>query len=150
MNNNEVQDVSSRELVNSRVMKAPQELVYKAWTTSELLMQWWGPKGFANTFEEFDPRPGGNWIFTMHGPDGTDYPNRSVYVELVEPERIVFDHLTGPRFQVTATMEDLDGKNTRLTFRMLFDTAEEYNTVKPYAFKGNEQNFDRLESLLAS
>jgi uncharacterized protein YndB with AHSA1/START domain len=84
----------------------------------------------------------------MHGPDGVDYRNESVFVEVVKPERIVFQHVSGPRFQVTATFGEQAGKTT-LTFRMLFETAAECNKVKRYAVEANEQNFDRLEAELA-
>jgi len=85
----------------------------------------------------------------MHGPDGVDYKNKSVFVEVVKPERIVFQHVSGPRFQVTATFAEEAGK-TRLTFRMLFETAAECAKVKVYAVEANEQNFDRLEAQLAT
>lgn len=112
----EVADVSARELAATRIFDAQRELVFKAWTTPEHLAQWWGPRGFTNTFQEFDLRPGGVWRFIMHGPHGADYPNQSVFVEIVPPERIVLQHVSEPRFQVTAIFEDLGGK-TRLTFR---------------------------------
>ena len=94
-------------------------------------------------------RPGGVWRFVMHGPDGVDYKNKSVFVEVVKPERIVFQHVSGPRFQVTATFAEEAGK-TRLTFQMLFETAAECTKVKVYAVEANEQNFDRLEAQLAT
>ncbi|MCM3273807.1 SRPBCC family protein [Paenibacillus elgii] len=137
------------ELSTTRIFDAPRELVFKAWILPEHLSQWWGPKGFTNTFQKFDLRPGGTWEFIMHGPDGTDYRNKCVFVEIVEPERIVLQHVSGPRFQVTATFEDLAGK-TRLTFRQRFETAVEFEKVKTYAIEGNEQNMDRLGALLAN
>jgi uncharacterized protein YndB with AHSA1/START domain len=140
--------LSEREIVTARVIDAPRERVFTAWTDPEHLAQWWGPTGFTNTFEEFDMRPGGIWRFVMHGPDGVDYKNKSVFVEIVRPERIVFQHVSGPRFQVTATFAEQAGK-TRLTFRMLFDTAAECAKVKGFAVEANEQNFDRLEAQLA-
>ncbi|WP_331436832.1 SRPBCC domain-containing protein [Gordoniibacillus kamchatkensis] len=109
----------------------------------------WGPKGFTNTFQEFDMRPGGTWQFIMHGPDGVDYRNKSVFAEIVQPERIVFDHVSGPRFQVMATFEDFGGK-TKLTFRQLFKSAAEFDQVRKYAPEANEQNFDRLEAVLTT
>ena len=139
---------SDREIVSTRGFNAPRELVFKAWTDPDHLVHWWGPQGFTNTFHEFDLRPGGTWRFVMHGPDGTDYQNKSVFSEIVKPERIVFDHVSGPRFQVTATFADQAGK-TRVTFRMLFKTAAECDKVKAYAVQANEQNFDRLEAHLA-
>lgn len=144
-----VDDASGREIVSARVLSAPRERVFAAWTDPAQLVRWWGPKGFRNTFHEFDPRPGGVWRFTMHGPDGVDYQNKSVFVEIVKPERIVFRHLKPiHRFQVTATFAEQDGK-TALTFRMLFATAAECDKVKGFVVEGNEQNLDRLEALLA-
>ena len=140
--------ISKRELSNSRVFNAPRELVFKAWTDPSHLSRWWGPKGFTSTFEEFDVRPGGHWRFVMHGPDGVDYKNHSVFVDVVRPERIVFDHISGPRFHVTATFTEQAGKTT-LTFRMRFETAAECERVKVFAVGANEQNFDRLEAELA-
>ncbi len=67
------------QIVASRVFDAPREAVYRAWTTPELLARWWGPHGFTNTFHECDIRPEGEWRYTMHGPDGTNYPNRNVF-----------------------------------------------------------------------
>ena len=139
---------SDREIVTTRVLAWPPERVFRAWTEPEHLARWWGPKGFTNTFQEFDPRPGGRWQFVMHGPNGADYPNQSVFVEIVKPERIVFDHLSGPAFQVTATFAEEAGK-TRLTFRMLFETAAECDKVKGFAVGANEENLDRLEAELA-
>lgn len=136
-----------REIVNSRVFDAPPERVFTAWTDPKHLAAWWGPKGFTNSFEEFDIRPGGHWRFVMHGPDGTNYKNHSVFVEIVDPERIVFDHVSGHKFRVIATFAEQAGK-TKLTFRMLFDTVAECERVKVFAVEANEQNFDRLAAEL--
>ncbi|MDB6128711.1 MAG: polyketide cyclase, partial [Verrucomicrobia bacterium] len=90
---------SDREAVNTRVLNAPRERVWEAWTNPKHLARWWGPKGFKNTFEVFEPKPGGEWRFVMHGPDGTDYKNYSTFVEVVKPARIVFDHVSNPKFR---------------------------------------------------
>jgi uncharacterized protein YndB with AHSA1/START domain len=124
--------------------------VFEAWSDPDQLTQWWGPRGFTTTFEEFDMRPGGVWRFVMHGPDGLDYKNKSVFVEVARPERIVFDHVSGPQFRVTATFAEKPGDRTEITFRMRFETAVECDKVKGYAVEANEQNLDRLEALLAS
>jgi uncharacterized protein YndB with AHSA1/START domain len=139
---------AERQIVTTRVFDAPRERVFKAWSDPDHLALWWGPKGFTNTFQEFDIRPGGIWRFVMHGPNGVDYQNKSVFVEVVKPERIVFSHVSGPRFQVTATFEDLGGK-TKVTFRMLFESVAECDKAKAYAVEANEQNFDRLEAQVA-
>src|SRR4051794_34340238 len=65
-----------REIVATRIFEAPRELVFTMWTDREHVAKWWGPRGFTNTIHEMDVRPGGTWRFVMHGPDGTDYPNR--------------------------------------------------------------------------
>jgi uncharacterized protein YndB with AHSA1/START domain len=140
-------DLRDREIVSMRVFDAPRELVWRAFTDAEHLQHWWGPKGFTNTFDEFDFRPGGAWRFVMHSPDGTDFKNENVFVEIAFLERIVFDHLSAPKFRVTALFEDQGGK-TRLTFRQLFESAEVCESVKPYAVPGLEQNLDKLAAHL--
>jgi uncharacterized protein YndB with AHSA1/START domain len=76
------------------------------WTDPNHVAQWWGPKGFTNTIHEMDVRPGGVWRFVMHGPDGVDYQNKIVFIEVVKPERLVYDHVSGPKFHVTVTFTE--------------------------------------------
>lgn len=140
---------SKREIVTERIFDHPREIIFNAWTDPRLLAQWWGPKGFTNTFNTFELKPGGIWDFVMHGPDGAAYHNQSVFAEIIKPERIIFNHL-GPahKFQATITFDDLASK-TRVTFRMLHDTEAECEKVKPFAIAGNEENFDRLAEMLS-
>jgi len=140
--------VSDTEIVTTRILDYPRARVFRAWTDPDHLVHWWGPQGFTNTFQEFDPRPGGAWRFVMHGPNGVDFPNQSVFVEIVPPERLVFDHVSGPAFRVIATFAEEAGR-TRVTFRMVFATVAECDKVKGFAPEANEQNFDRLEAQLA-
>ena len=115
---NEV-EVSGREVVNVRIFDAPRDVVFNTFSDADHLAQWWGPRGFTNTFHRFEFRPGGLWRFVMHSPRGADYPNESVFVEIVEPERIVFRHLKPiHEFRMTITFDEQNGK-TRLTWRML-------------------------------
>lgn len=139
---------STREIVTTRVVDAPRDRVFRAWTDPDQLARWWGPKSVTNAVDEFDLRPGGVWRFVTHAPDGIDYQTESVFVEIVEPERIVFTHVTGPRFSVTASFEDVGGK-TRITFRQLFESATHRDKVAAFAVEANEQNLDRLEAQLA-
>jgi len=141
--------LSKREIITTRIFNYPREIIFNAWTEPEHLAKWWGPNGFTNTFNTFELKPGGVWDFIMHSPDGVDYQNTSVFKEIIKPELIVFNHL-GPihKFQVTTTFENL-GAKTRVTFCMLHDTEAECEKVKPFAVEANEQNFDRLEVLLA-
>ncbi|MDD9270797.1 SRPBCC family protein [Paenibacillus sp. GCM10023248] len=137
------------EIISTREFDFPREQVFQAWVNPEQLVQWWGPQGFTNTFHECDMRPGGTWRFVMHGPDGKDYPNHSEFVEIVPNERIVIQHMSAPEFQVTATFEDVDGR-TKVVFRQLFKIAKQFENAKKYCIEGNEQNFDRLNAVLAS
>jgi len=135
---------ADREFVHSRLIEAPPERVFRAFSEPERLARWWGPSGFSSSFEVFEPRPGGRWIFVMHGPDGTDYPNESVFRE-VTPRRIVFDHMSGHHFEMTITLADQGGR-TLVGWRQLFDTAAERERIAQFVIPANEQNLDRLEA----
>ena len=138
---------SKRELATSRLIEAPREQVFAALSDPARLARWWGPKGFRNTFQEFELRPGGRWVFVMHGPDGRDYPNQSVFVEVKPPKRVVLRHVSSPRFEMTITFEDERGR-TRVGWRQLFETAAERTRVARFAEVANEQNLDRLAAEL--
>jgi len=149
-------DFSDREIVLTRVFDAPRELVWDAWTDPQQVVQWWGPRGFTTTIHEMDARPGGIWRHTMHGPDGTDYPNECNFIELVKPERIVYSHSGGKKgdagapAEVTWTFEAL-GDKTKLTLRMVFPSATvREHVIKTYgAIEGGKQTLDRLAEQLA-
>jgi len=147
--NNHKSDTSDRELVISRILNAPRELVWKVWTEPEHIAKWWGPNGFTNTIIEMDVRTGGKWLHTMHGPDGTDYPNEAVFTEVIKPERLVYVH-AAPKFTATVTFEEQYNK-TKITMSMVFETAEIRNlVVKEYgALEGQKQNINRLEEYLS-
>jgi uncharacterized protein YndB with AHSA1/START domain len=139
---------TARSIVVTRVFDAPRTLVFDAWTDAKHVGRWWGPKGFTTTTHAIDVRPGGVWRFTMHGPDGTDYPHKITYLEIVKPERLVYDHGAQGEpgyFQSTVTFAE-EGMKTRLSLRMLFPTAEERDAVveKYNALQGANQHLDRL------
>jgi uncharacterized protein YndB with AHSA1/START domain len=142
------QAADPREIVSSRVFDAPRQKVFKAFADPTHLARWWGPDGFRNTFEEFDFRPGGTWRCTMHGPDGTDYPNRSVFLDIQEPARIVLEHEAPHVFRLTITLAEEAGQ-TRVAWRMLFETSRERDRFAKVVVPANEQNFDRLQAELA-
>jgi uncharacterized protein YndB with AHSA1/START domain len=143
---------ADREIVITRVLDAPRERVFEVWTDPEQVGHWWGPTGFTTTIYEMDVRPGGVWRYMMHGPDGVDYPNRVDYLEVVRPERLVYDHGSGgePHFHVTVTFAE-EGGRTRLTMRSLFPTAaaREYVVREVKAIEGGNQTVDRLVQYLA-
>jgi uncharacterized protein YndB with AHSA1/START domain len=133
------------EIVSSRIIAAPRDLVYKAWTDPDHLKAWWGPAGFTNTFNEFDLRAGGRWSFVMHGPDKGAYANECEFIKIDKPVLISWKRYSKPLFQVVATFEELSEGKTRLVFRQIFESAKECNKVKAFAADKNEENFDRLE-----
>jgi uncharacterized protein YndB with AHSA1/START domain len=145
---------SDREIVVTRVFNAPRELVFDAWTDPEQVVQWWGPRGFTTTIHAMDVRPGGVWRFIMHGPDGTDYDNKVVFLEVAKPERLVYNHGPGdesdsPQFHVTVNFQE-DGGKTRLTLRLLFaSTSERDRAVEFGALEGGNQTLERLGEYLA-
>jgi uncharacterized protein YndB with AHSA1/START domain len=148
-------NTADRELVISRLINAPRELVFKVWTEPEHVAQWWGPDGFTNTIHEMEVKAGGVWRLTMHGPDGRDYPNKIVFIEVVKPERLVYKHSgdeeTEPvNFHVTVTFEK-QGNKTLLTMRSIFESAAELERVnKEYgAREGMKQTVGRLEEYVA-
>jgi uncharacterized protein YndB with AHSA1/START domain len=143
-------ETENRELLSSRLIKASPEKVFEALQNPDILARWWGPDGFTNTFQTFDFRPDGTWEFMMHGPDGANYPNKSVFVDIVETERVVFDHVVAPNFRMTITLDKTDKPNeTRFAFHMLFESAQLCQQLKSLCIPANEQNFDRLEAVLA-
>jgi uncharacterized protein YndB with AHSA1/START domain len=115
--------LADRELVVSRVIDAPRDLVFQAWTDPEQIARWWGPKGFVTVEHDMDIRPGGAYWFVMRSPEGTDHRKRGVYRDIVPPERIAFtfawvaaDGTLGHETLVTVTFDAI-GEKTRLTLR---------------------------------
>jgi uncharacterized protein YndB with AHSA1/START domain len=149
MNTIHSQTVEDREITLVRIFDAPRDLVWAAWSDEQHIRHWWGPSGFSNTIDEFDFRSGGHWRFVMHGPNGMDFKNHNVFVEIRKPELIVMDHLEEPEFRVTILFEDM-GEQTKMTFRQLFGSAEVCENVKPYAIPGARQTFDKLARHLAA
>ena len=133
------------EIVTTRIVNASINLAYKAWTDPNHLKNWWGPKGFTNTFNEFDLRPGGKWRFIMHGPDKGNYHNECEFVKIDKPNLIAWKRISKPLFKVLATFEEVSNDKTKIVFKMIFDTAEESNKLRPFVVDKNEENFDRLE-----
>ena len=110
--------------------------MFRALTDPKQVGKWWGPTGFTTTTHEMSVKPGGAWRFIMHGPDGTDYDNEILYLEVVKPERLVYDHGEPGKpgyFKVWITFDEEAGK-TRLTMRSLFETA----AARDYVVQGGQ------------
>lgn len=153
---------SDREIVITRVFDAPRELVFKAWTEPEHVAQWWGPKGFTTKVIALDLRPGGESRYVMIGPDGTEYPGKGVFREIVPPERIVttdefdegFEQVTDadlPQGMVmTVLFEELDGK-TKLTLRIVHASADDRRKHEEMGVvAGWNSSFDCLDEYLVT
>ena len=157
LKNNLSEETADREIVITRDFNAPRELVWEAMTNPKHVVNWWGPRGFSTTIEEMDFRVGGVWQHIMRGPDGVKYPNKSVFKEIVKPERIVYQHggkrENGPgvSFESTWAFEALAADKTRVTIRMIFPSAAERDfVVKEFgAIEGGKQTLERLGEHLA-
>jgi len=141
---------TEKEVLVTRLINAPREKVFDAWVDPDKIVNWWGPRGFTNTNIEMEVKPGGVWRYTMHGPDGVDYPNKIVYTEVVEPERLAYDQMGEGEFddisfRVLVTFE-AEGEKTRVTMRSEFPTAEQLRRVVEEfgALEGAKQNLERL------
>ncbi len=139
--------LSATEVLTTRLLDAPPERVFAAWTDPAQLTRWWGPSGFTSTFLEHDPRSGGVWRFVLHGPDGRDYKNHGVFTEMLAPRRIVFDHQSGPVYRATFDFEAV-GEQTRVTWHMRFENAHFLEVHGALVVNANLENLERLAAVL--
>ena len=142
----------SNEIRIVRLYDAPVDLVWDAWTDPAQVAQWWGPRGFSLTTHSKDLRPGGSWIYTMHGPDGVDYPNSTHYFEVDPHRKLMYDHGandTQPAlFRVTVLFSEVDGK-TRMDMSMALKTPEAAEETRKFIkAAGGNATWDRLAEYL--
>lgn len=137
-----------------RVYDAPVALVWEAWTDPAQTAKWWGPRGFSLTTHSKDLRVGGTWRYTMHGPDGTDYPNIATYHEVELHRKLVYDHgatdTSPPLFRVTVLFNEIDNK-TQMEMTMALETAEAAAQTRQFIKQaGGNATWDRLAEYLAT
>lgn len=142
----------SNELHITRVYDAPVEAVWDAWTDPEQVAQWWGPRGFTLTTHGKDLRPGGYWDYTMHGPDGVDYHNKTRYFEVEKHAKLVYDHGgtddRAPLFRVKVLFSAVEGK-TKMEMCMTLPTREAAEETRQFIKKaGGDATWDRLAEYL--
>jgi uncharacterized protein YndB with AHSA1/START domain len=137
-----------------RLLNATAKEVFSVFKQPDRLAKWWGPNGFTNTFETFEFKPGGQWKFVMHGPPGnngepgTNYPNESVFKEIIPESRIVIEHVCQPWFTLTITLVP-KGNQTHLDWAQEFESPEVAQKILSLIGDANEQNLNRMEAVLA-
>jgi len=142
-------NLKDRTLEIERTFDAPIELVWEVWTNPDHIKNWWGPNDFKNSISKMEVKPGGEWNLIMHGPDGTDYTNKSIFKEVIFHKKLVYDHISGPKFTATVTFESR-GNKTHIHWQMVFLSRKQLiEVVKEYnAAEGLKQNIERLEKYM--
>ena len=144
--------VLPNEIYIERIYDARVAAVWDAWTDLNKVQQWWGPRGFTLTMHSKDLKPGGHWHYTMHGPDGTDYPNKTIYHEVVDGQKLIYDHGANDDqpalFRVTALFSAFEAK-TKLQMTMALASAEAAQTIRGFIkAAGGNATWDRLAEFL--
>lgn len=145
-------DTKDREIIITRIIDAPRERVFQAFRDPQQIEYWWGPRGFTNTIHGMDFREGGVWTYTMHGPDGIDYPNRVEYKEIRDNERITYMHGDSEMHDMMLTTITFTpkGDKTEVELHMVTKTAAEIENMKKFgAVQGGEQTLTRLDEHMA-
>ena len=150
-----------REIVVRRTFTAPRNVVWAAMTDPQWIQEWWGPEGFSTTVDEMDLCIGGRWRYVMRGPDGAEYPVEGIFVEIVEPERLVTSDEFGEDYEnpspaelpqgvvVAVYLEDL-GAETNMTLRMVHRSSEDRANHEQMGVEGGwHSSFNRLDRYLA-
>ena len=152
-----VTESAEKELVLTRVLNAPRELVFKAWTDPRHVARWWGPNGFTNPVCEMDVRPGGTIRIDMRGPDGVVYPMRGTFCEIVEPKRLVFvsaglDEQGNPLFEVlnTVTFVEQGGRTTVSLQARVVKSSSQAGPHLEGMEAGWTQSLERLQAFVAN
>lgn len=143
----------ANEIHITREYDAPVKTVWAAWTDPKQVAKWWGPRGFTLTTHSKDLRSGGSWHYTMHGPDGVDYVNKTKYLEVEEFSRLVYDHggndEQSPMFRVTVEFTEVKNK-TKMDMKMTLATPEAAVETRKFIKKaGGNATWDRLAEYLA-
>ena len=127
----------------SREIPATIEQVFAAFSHPERLARWWGPAGFTNTFSICEFENGGRWSFIMHGPDGHNYPNESVFAEIESPTKVVVQHVSEPKYRLTIGLASA-AAGTVVSWSQAFESSEVAGRIEHIVVPANEQNLERL------
>lgn len=146
---------SDKQMINQRLIDGPRNLVFKAWTEADHITKWWGPRGFTTTTKEIDICEGGVWRYTMHGPDGTDYPNRIIFKKIIPDTIILYDHDNDDDQHPFAFIAEVTftekGAQTLVTTTLTFKDNDTYNQAMTHGAKeGGIQHLQRFEEHVLS
>jgi uncharacterized protein YndB with AHSA1/START domain len=149
-------NIAEREIVISRVFNAPRELVWEAMADPKHIVNWWGPNGFTTTIEIMEFRVGGVWKHMMIDPDGTEYPNKSIFTAIVKPELIEYAHVkvneddNGAKCDATWIFEAISTNQTKLTMQLRFPHVEVHDmpSIRHVVTEGGKQTMARLADFL--
>jgi uncharacterized protein YndB with AHSA1/START domain len=136
-----------KTFTTSREIPVSAKSIFEAISNPERLAKWWGPAGFTNTFSQFEFREGGKWVFTMHGPDGKNYPNESEFLEIVSNAKVVIRHIVQPLFTLTVQISETEN-GSMIFWEQEFDNEDVAKNVAHIVIPSNEQNLDRLTALV--
>lgn len=151
-------EITERAMLITRTFDAPRELVFEAFSKCEHLKHWWGPKGWTLSVCEMDFQLGGTWLYCMAGPEGAESWGKTIYTEIVKPERIAGnDYFVNPQgnptqgapwWKITTTFTDQDGKTTVYSESEISDPAMLQSIVEMGVVEGTSQTWDRLAEYL--
>lgn len=141
-------NTTDREQKNSIQLDAPLDLVWEVWTNPEHIQHWWGPNGFTNTITKMEVKPEGEWLFVMHGPDGKEYPNKTIFREVVKHKKLVHEHFE-PNFMAVIEFEGREDQ-TLLDWYKLYETKELFELVEIQhkSSEGLHQTVEKLKAYL--
>lgn len=140
--------MEKRSDTRNKIIAASPARVFAAMRDPARIARWWGPDGFTNTIHKYEFVPGGSWLLTMHGPDGTDYPNESRFTRIIADRLFEIEHLNGHHFVLTLELEP-HAQGTRVAWRQTFDTEEHYSRLAEFVAVANAQNLERLAAEVA-
>ena len=138
-----MEPIESRSDIRQKLILAKPFEVFSAMSSPARIARWWGPAGFTSTIHTFEFSPGGSWLLTMHGSDGTDYPNESRFTRIIADELFEIEHLNGHHFMLTLELRP-HAEGTTVSWRQTFDTIEHYRLIADFVASANEQNLERL------
>jgi uncharacterized protein YndB with AHSA1/START domain len=138
-----MEPIEDRSDFRVKFIAAGPAQVFAAMRDPARVAKWWGPAGFTNSIHKYEFKPGGSWILTMHGPDGTDHPNESRFTRIVPDQWFEIEHLNGHHFILALELHPHE-EGTNVLWRQTFDTIEHYKRLAEFVSAANDQNLERL------